>query len=169
MGNFTLVDRRAEVKAALNETTIAWLYETAGEVASHAKRNCQMAKEGDQIGYQLRASYAYVVDDEAGKAQVGSPLEAAYWEEFGTGDHAAHGGGRKGWWVYVKGYQGNGGRTYNSEAQAAAVASSMRMEGLDAYHTNGREPNYTLEKAFKAVIPKAVQALKDKLKGKIGT
>lgn len=168
MGNFTLIDYRAEVKAELNDITIEWLYETASEVASHAKRNCQMAKEGDSVGYQLRDSYAYEVDDGAGVAQIGTPLEAGYWEEFGTGEHAAHGGGRKGWWVYVKGYQGDGGKTYQSMEEARAAAAFLRSQGLDAYYTNGRKPSYTLEKAFKAVVSKAIEALKVKLKGRLG-
>lgn len=169
MVNFTFKDYRAEVKAALNDTTIAWLHETASEVAAHAKRNCQMAKEGDEIGYQLRDSYAYDVNESKGEAAVGSPQEAAYWEEFGTGQHAAHGDGRNGWWVYVKGYDGDGGTTYQTADEAAAIAASMRAEGFDAYYTNGREPSYTLENAFKKTLPKAINALEEDLKGKMGT
>lgn len=169
MGNVKFDDYRVEVKAALNEATIAWLYEVSEEVKSQAQRGCQMAKEGEEIGIQLKGSYEADVNEEAGEAKIGTPLEAGYWEEYGTGEHAAHGDGRKGWWVYVKGYNGNGGRTYRSEAQAAAVANSLRRRGLDAYHTNGRMPNYTLEKAFKVTLPKAMNALAEKLKGMMGS
>lgn len=168
MDNVKFEDYRAEVKAALNETTIAWLHETANEVTSHAQRNCQMAREGDAVGIQLKNSYANTVDESAGEALVGTPLEAGYWEEYGTGEHAAHGDGRKGWWVYVKGYQGRGGTTYQTEEEAKAVAESLSNKGLDAYHTNGRKPNYTLEKAFITITQKAKVALEEKLKGRMG-
>lgn len=31
------------------------------------------------------------------EAVIGSPLENALWEEFGTGEHSINGNGRKGW------------------------------------------------------------------------
>lgn len=150
------------VKAELNETTIAWLYETASEIASQAQRGCKM--DGTE-GQRLRGSYKSNVDESEGKATIGSALESVYWEEFGTGEYAAHKDGRKGWWVYVKDgtYHNNGGQTY-TEDEAKGVAASMRADGLDAYATNGREPNYTLEKAFDATKEKAKSRLEALLK-----
>lgn len=145
-------DYRMQVEAALNDATIRWLHEAAFEVQAHAQRNCAMAKD-DVEGQRLKQSYQYVVDEGAGEAIVGSPRESVYWEEFGTGSHAAHGGGRTGWWVYVKNGETRSktGATYASREEAEAVAESMRKEKkLDAYATDGREPNYTLENAFKA-------------------
>lgn len=162
-----LKDASFEVKAALNDTTIAWLQTWAPEIASHAARNCQMDDNG-----QLRGSYRADVDDNDGKAMIGTPLESGYWEEFGTGEHAdtnKNGGkqGRQGWWVYVKGGSGYMGETaeYATKEEAEAVAASMQADGFDAYATNGRDPNYTLEKAFKAVRPKAEADLQKQLKG----
>lgn len=163
-----LIDNSIAVKAALNEVSRAWLYTWSNEIASQAKRNCQM---DDNIGVQLRGSYSTVVDAGAGKAVIGSPLEAAYWEEYGTGSHAdtrANGGkkGREGWWVYVKG-QGPSAKEsthYQTRAEAEAVAASMRSDGFDAYATNGRDPNYTLERAFTVTKPKAIADLKAQLR-----
>lgn len=149
-------DNSIQVKAALNDTTIAWLYEWANEIASHAKRNCAM---DGAIGPQLRGSYRADVHDGDGRAEIGTPLEAGYWEEFGTGEYAANGNGRKGWWVYQEGYSGNGGKQ-RTEAQAKAIAASNPK-----YHaTNGRKPQYTLEKAFTANKSKALADLERKLK-----
>ena len=164
MADITYHDYTMEVKAAINSATIAWLHAWASEIESQTKRNCKMATEGDAIGTQLKGSYSHTVDESKGEAVIGSPLEAAYWEEWGTGEHAAHGDGRKGWWVYVKGFQGDGGTTYDSEQQAAAVAASLFAKGLDAHHTNGREPNYTLENAFKNALPQAKADLENRLK-----
>ena len=166
-------DFSVEVIAALDEATIAWLYEAANEVTSHAQRNCAMASE-DDAGKRLKGSYTNMVDEGKGTATVGTPLEEGYWEEFGTGSHAdtrKNGGkqGRQGWWVYVKG-QGPSPKVsaeYRDKDEAQAIADSMRADGLDAYATNGREPNYTLEKAFEAnknpLIARLNQLLKERM------
>jgi hypothetical protein len=151
-----------EVKAALNAKTIAWLHETANEITAQAQRNCSTDEE---YSAQLKGSYANVVNETKGEATIGSPLEQAFWEEFGTGSHAdmsKNGGrpGRKGWWVYKDGYKGKGGKIL-TERQAKAMAA-----GVPSLHaTNGREPNYTLEKAFKTVKPKAIAQLEKTMKG----
>ena len=151
-----------KVKAAINETTLGWLYTWSNEIAAQAQRNCKM--DGD-VGKQLKGSYSAVVDSSKGQAKIGSPLESAYWEEWGTGEHAAHGDGRKGWWVYVKGEASQGGGKVYTQAEAQAIAESMQAQDIDAYATDGREPNYTLDRAFGSVKNKAVADLKNKLKG----
>lgn len=157
-----LEDYRLNVKAALNDITKQWLHEASFEVQAHAQRNCQM---DDDEGRRLRQSYKNVVDEDKGEAIVGSPRESVYWEEFGTGSHAAHGGGRKGWWVYVKNGESRSkaSKTYYDREEAEAVAQSMQDENIDAYATDGREPNYTLEKAFKATKAKAERRLEQLL------
>lgn len=153
-------DNSIEVKAALNDTTIAWLHEWANEIASHAKRHCAM--DGD-VGVQLRGSYRADVYTWEGRARIGTPLEAGYWEEYGTGSYAENGNGRKGWWVYKDGYEGNGGKQL-TEAQARAIAASDPK----VHATNGRPPQHTLETAFTVNKPKAIADLQKKLKGSMG-
>lgn len=172
-GKVKFKDFSFAVKAALNDTTIAWLYETANEITAQAQRNCAME---DDAGKQLKGSYANTVEESEGIASIGTPLEAGYWEEFGTGeyaDSAKNGGkkGRQGWWVYVKGQapRATKSQTYHSREEAEAVAASMRSEGLDAYATNGRKPNYTLEKAFEATKEPAIARLKEQLKERMET
>lgn len=87
-------DNSLKVKAALNEKTIAWLHEAAGEIESQTKRNTRV-----DAG-QLKNSWANTVDESNGTATVGSPLKNAVWEEFGTGEYALHGDGRKTAWTY---------------------------------------------------------------------
>lgn len=171
-GGVKLIDNSIQVKTALNDTAIAWLYTWSNEIASHARRNCQM--DGN-VGTQLRGSYTTDVDASAGEAKIGSPLEAAYWEEYGTGSHAdtqKNGGkqGRKDWWVYVADQPPREKESthYKTQIEAEAVAQSMRAEGFDAHASNGRDPQYTLEKAFKATKPKAIADLKEQLKEELG-
>lgn len=87
-------DNSAKVKDALNDATEAWLDEAAGELEAQVKRNTKV-----DTG-QLKNSWTYKVDESKGEATIGSPLENAIWEEFGTGQYALHGDGRKTPWVY---------------------------------------------------------------------
>ena len=152
-----LIDNSFEVKAALNDKTIGWLHAWANEIASHAKDHCAMDGE---VGSQLRGSYRADVNDGAGEAKIGTPMEAGFWEEFGTGSYAVHGDGRQGWWVYKDGYEGNGGPVL-TEAEAKAIEASS--DG-SVHATNGRPPQYTLEKAFATNKPKAIADLQRILK-----
>jgi hypothetical protein len=156
-------DYSMNVKAELNSITKQWLHEASFEVQAHAQRNCKM---DDEEGRRLRQSYKNVVDEDKGEAIVGSPRESVYWEEFGTGSHAAHGDGRKGWWVYVKNGETRSktGATYSSREEAEEAAEFLRkVKKLDAYATNGREPNYTLENAFKQNSAKLKRRLEEQL------
>lgn len=152
------------VKAALNRETINWLTETGSEIASRAASTCAME---DDAGKQLKGSYQSRVDAGQGVATIGTPLEAGYWEEWGTGEYAAHGDGRKGWWIYIPGQESmGGGQTYMDEGEAKAMAAFIRKTyGKEAVATNGRRPNYTLEKAFDAVKNPALARLQNKLRG----
>lgn len=160
MSRVTLVDYSEQVKNMLESEKNAWLHTWSNEIKSQAQRNCKMDDKG-----QLRGSYDNYVDEQKGEATIGTPLEAGYWEEFGTGEHAVDKSkSRRGWWVYVKGQKSRGGgRSYDDEDEAQAVAASMRAEGLDAYATNGRDPQHTLENAFKVTQPKMEADLAQRL------
>lgn len=157
-------DYSIEVKAALNDITKGWLHAWANEIASHAKDNCVMKDDNGD----LKKSYRAIVDESAGSAKVGTPLESGYWEEFGTGEHAVQSPHRTGWWVYIDGGSGYDGETnhYSTKEEAeAAAAYIQRKYKKKAVATNGRDPNYTLEKAFTAKKPEAIADLGNKLKG----
>ena len=159
-----LEDYSLNVKTALNDISKQWLHEASFEVQAHAQRNCKL---DGQEGTKLRGSYKNVVDEGKGEALVGSPLESVYWEEFGTGSHAANGDGRKGWWVYIKNGESRNktGQTYASQAEAQEAADFLReVKKLDAYATNGRDPSYTLFNAFKKNRAKVENRLEQMLK-----
>ena len=175
--NVKFQDFSFDVKAAIDEETIAWLRTWSNEIASQAQRNCSKEGWGNDERTNLRGSYAARVDESAGKAFIGSPMEAAFWEEWGTGSHAdtsKNGGkeGRKGWWVYTPGSSGPNGyksNVYHTQNEAEIFASYIRKKyNKEAVVTNGREPNYTLEKAFIKVKPQAVAKLNEILKRRLG-
>lgn len=162
-GGVEFKDFSMDVMAELDETTIAFLYEAAAEITSQAQRTCVME---DDVGKRLKGSYANVVDESKGTATVGTPLEEGYWEEWGTGEYAAHGDGRKGWWVYIRGQASQGGgQSYRTKEEAEEAAAFLRrVKGLDAVVTNGRPPNYTLERSFESKAGWAEDRLADMLK-----
>ena len=157
-------DFSIRVTEAMNEALIAGLHESAGEVNSRAKGN---SRQGHSYGgVQATALWDHKVFEGNMEAHVGSPHEAGYWEEFGTGEHALNGNGRKGWWIYVEGQDsGSGGRTYSSQEEAEMVASSMRADGIPAHATNGIEPNRPLYRAFRSAKPVVKAIFEAKLKG----
>lgn len=92
--NVEFKDYSIEVNGKINEALIAALYEAAGAVVSQTARNSRV-----DTG-QTKGSFEYVVDEEKLESTVGSPLENAIWEEFGTGLYALNGDGRKSAWKY---------------------------------------------------------------------
>lgn len=106
-----------QVKNAIGDKAIAFLEEAASEIESAAQQNSRVDSG------QLKGSWTHLVDESALEATVGSPLENAIWEEFGTGEYAYEGNGRKGGWAYED-------------------------DAGDWHFTKGKKPNHTLQKAF---------------------
>ena len=127
-------DFSIQVKDALDDKALQFLEEAASEIESAARRNSRVDSG------QLKGSWAHLTDDSAYEATIGSPLENAIWEEFGTGEHALHGDGRKGGWAY-------------------------KDDAGDWHYTKGKKPNHTLQKAFDstkaAIIRRAEEIFKE--------
>ena len=127
-------DFSIQVKEALDEKALAFLEEAASEIESAAKRNSRV-----DTG-QLKGSWNHQVNESAKEATVGSPEENAIWEEFGTGEHALHGDGRKGGWSY-------------------------QDDKGDWHHTHGKTPNRTLHNAFEIKKAAIIRRAKEIFKG----
>lgn len=112
MANIEYTNNCAKVKAAITEGVSAFLYEAGGELQEETMRNSRV-----DTG-QTRGSYQYKVQEGAGESTVyvGSDLKNAIWEEFGTGEYALHGDGRKGGWVYCN---PKDGKFYRTRGKAA--------------------------------------------------
>lgn len=98
------------VKTTLKEAGIAWLYEACGEIEAQTKRNSKVVTGKTKGSYQCR------VDEDNLEGFVGSDSQNAIWEEFGTGEYAINGDGRKGGWFY-KDEKGNGHFTHGKKAK----------------------------------------------------
>lgn len=130
-------DNSAQVKAALNEAAVAYLYEAAGELEAQVKRNSRVGSG------QLKNSWTYKVDESKGEAIIGSPLENAIWEEFGTGEYALHGDGRKGGWYYQDEKDGSW------------------------HHTYGKTPHRAFQSAFNSLKNALISRAEEVLKGRL--
>lgn len=122
-------DHTIQVKEALNSGVGTGLRLAAVEIASKAARLSRV-RSG-----QLKGSWTYLVDEGARTATIGSPLQNAIWEEYGTGEYAAGGDGRKGGWVY-------------------------RDAAGDWHFTFGKKPNHTLQRAFGSTKGKIINRAK---------
>lgn len=91
-------DFSIQVKGAISDRVNAALEECAGELESQVKRNFDTSGRVDTG--RTKNSFRHVVYDNTHTAYIGSDLENAIWEEFGTGEHALNGDGRKGGWRY---------------------------------------------------------------------
>ena len=166
MANVEFHDYRVKVEGALENAVLAYLYEAAGEVEAQTIRNTRQGKK--YRGKMATSLWKYAVDESKKVATIGSPDEAAYWEEFGTGEYALNRDGRKGWWVYVEGNDTpRSNQQYYTKNEALAIAASMRADGLDAHATNGIEPNRPLHRAFTSLESKLVQMAKRVIGGEI--
>ncbi len=82
------------VKSAVERGCCQWLEETAEKLLEKTKDNTAVDSGKTRDGWEsvtnLREKFAV----------IGNPLENAVWEEFGTGEYALSGDGRKNGWVY---------------------------------------------------------------------
>lgn len=134
MDNFEFTDNSVAIKGLINNALNVFLTEIANEIVSQAKRNSRV-----DTG-QTKNSYDYVISREELTATIGSQLENAIWEEFGTGEYALDGDGRKDGWYYCD-------------------------EKGNWHFTKGKKPNRPLYNAVEKVKPKLQKALETKLKG----
>lgn len=130
-------DNAVKVKATMNDALNRWLYESAAELESQVKQNTAV-----DTG-QLKGSWDFSVDESKGEAVIGSPLENSIWEEFGTGEYAMNGDGRKGGWYYVDS-KGKG------------------------HFTKGKKPRRALHKAFYAKKALIIRKAEEILKSEVG-
>lgn len=115
-------DYSDEVKKALEEASIAFLHEACGEVEGQAKNNSAV------VTGKTKGSYENRVDESKMEGYVGSNYENAIWEEFGTGEYALNGDGRKGGWFYVD-EKGKGHFTHGKKPKRPLLKAYTFLKG----------------------------------------
>lgn len=151
-----LKDDSIKVKAKLNDAVIKLLYEAAEVIKSQVKQNTA------EDSTDTKTSWEAVVNESKGEAVIGSPLENAIWEEFGTGEYALEKVRNTPWYVPVDGYVGKKKPSYNGK-----VVIVYGKNGKAYYKTNGKKPRRALHNAFEtkktAVIKRAEQIIKSEM------
>lgn len=94
---FSFKDNRMIIKERMADHIEAALLECSAELVSQTARNTRVdtgKTKGSWASDVRRKGAGY-------EAVIGSPEENAIWEEFGTGEYALEGNGRKGGWAYI--------------------------------------------------------------------
>lgn len=131
-------DFSIQVKGAISDRVNAALEECAGELESQVKRNFDTSGRVDTG--RTKNSFRHVVYDNTHTAYIGSDLENAIWEEFGTGEHALNGDGRKGGWRY-------------------------KDEKGEWHHTTGKKPSRAFWRAYTSLKTAIVRRLESAMRG----
>lgn len=127
-------DFTIKVQGAISDNINGVLSECAGEVISQTKRNSRVDTS------KTKNSFDQYVDTDSHTAYMGSNEENAIWEEFGTGEHALKGNGRKGGWAY-KDAEGHW------------------------HYTTGKKPSRAFWKAYTSLKNAIIKRIQDSLRG----
>lgn len=145
-------DNTMQVKEQITSAINSFLYEAGGELQAQIIRNSRTDSG------QTKGSYQYTVETGTNEATVyvGSNLENAIWEEYGTGEYALNGDGRKGGWYIPEG-----------KLTAKAKAKMKKVYGKNGqvfYYTKGKQPNRPMFKAFSSLKDKLINRCQEVLK-----
>jgi hypothetical protein len=147
MADVIFEDYSFEVQGAIDDNCNAVLEECAGELESAVKRNSRV-----DTG-KTKNSFRHVVDTTFHEATVGSSDENAIWEEFGTGEYALNGDGRKGGWWYK-----------NPKAKYTKTGK-LRKGSKEFVFTHGKKPSRAFRNAFTKKKDKIIKRIQNSLKG----
>lgn len=137
-------DTSDTAKKQLDEATKKWVKASSMLVERDAVLRAPVGDTGD-----LKKSIRHLIQNKGYLGLIGAQAEHGIFVEKGTGEFASEGGGRHGYWVYIKGRpSGPGGKTHTLQSAIQAVRY-LRSIGLDAYLTNGMKPRPFLMPAFR--------------------
>lgn len=136
-------DFSVKCKDVISDKALQFLEEASSELESQTKRNQTV---GRVDGGDTKNSWTHQVDESKYEAVVGNPLENAIWEEFGTGEYALEGKGRKGGW-YIPIGDGEG-QISQAVVDAYGMKTVYGKNGMKFAHTYGKKPKRPLHKAF---------------------
>ena len=138
MAEVEFEDYSMKVKTAIANRVDAVLEECAGELESQVKRNSRVDTGKTKNSFRHRVVGSVLAEHY--EATIGSSDENAIWEEFGTGEYAIHGNGRKGGWSY--------------EDETGVW-----------HHTKGKTPSRAFWNAYTSLKTKLIRKIQNSLKG----
>lgn len=156
-------DFSIEVQQALSEAAIQFLEEAASELQSQAQRKTAV---GRVSGGKTKGDWKHVVDESKLEATIGNTNQNAIWEEFGTGEYALEGKGRRGGW-YIPIGEGEG-QISQSVVDAYNMKVSYGKDGMKYAYTTGKKPKRMLHNAFEENKAKIIRRANQIFKGRMG-
>ena len=160
MADIKFIDHTEQVKGAIGDRINAVLEECAGELRSQVQRNTKVGKVN---GGKTKSAWKHRVDDSKHEAYVGNDEETAIWIEFGTGEYALEGNGRRGkWYVLI----GNGkGCISQATVDAYGFKVVHGKDGKKFAEVRGMKPQRPFYKAYTRLKNQIIKRIKDSLKG----
>ena len=156
-------DFTGEITKEIENIILIWLEESASELESQTK-----TRTGTGAYYrEIADSWKHTIDKSKYEAIIGSHLENALWVEYGTGEYALNGDGRKDWWVFIEGSSGisdNESKHYKTKEEAKRTVAYLRSKGIPAGYTRGQLPKRPMHYAFS----QNEKPIKEELKSKLG-
>lgn len=138
VANVSFEDYTMKVQAKIGDLIEPALEECAGEIVAQTKRNSRVDTGFTKNSFQHKVVGSAMAGEY--HAYIGSNAENAIYEEFGTGEHALNGDGRKGAWVY-------------------------KDDKGDWHRTTGKKPSRAFYKAYIALKNKVIARLQNAMKG----
>lgn len=123
-----------ECKNAISDRINIALEECAGELESQIKSNSRV-----DTG-KTKNSFRHHLNKMQHIAYIGSPDQNAVWEEYGTGEYALNGNGRKGGWSYID-------------------------EEGNRHYTKGKTPSRAFWNAYTKLKNKIIRHIQNSMKG----
>ena len=136
MADVEFKDYTIEVQNVMNSKILAVLEEVSGELETQVKRNTRVKTSKTKNSFDHKV----MKTSTGAEAHIGSDEKNAIWEEFGTGEYAIAGNGRKGGWVYVD-------------------------EKGKGHFTRGKRPSRAFWNAFTALKDAIINRIQNSLKG----
>lgn len=138
MADVEFIDHTVKVTQTLGNLAQQAVEEACGELESQVKRNTAVDTGQTKNSWTHNVRGSIMAGEWRGT--VGSPLQNAIWEEFGTGEYALNGDGRKGGWSY------------------------RDDEGV-WHHTYGKHPRRPFFRAYSSLKNRLIRHIQSKLKG----
>ena len=154
MSNVQFTENSIGIKEEINQASLNLLDEISKEIKVQIQKNTRI-----DTG-ETKRHWEYYINEKKGESIIGNDLENAIWEEFGTGEFAVNGDGRKTpWYVPVEGYMGKKKPAFNGKVKIVYIKNKAY------YKTNGKKPSRALTVTFQKTKQKIKRMAKEKFGG----
>lgn len=139
------IDNSVKIKDEIESLCYTFLEEAGAEIESQAVNNTRT-----QSG-QTKRKWGHRVDKSALEVKIGNSAENSIWEEYGTGEYALNGDGRKGgWWICSDDLDPKTRSLFDTKYH---FKKRYGKGGKVFYYTKGKKGTRALYKAIKTKKP----------------